>query len=300
MKQKPEKQDFTNKLKLTMGDKGIVVEGETLKKLQDVELEMLLDLIEFFKKYDVPYSLAGGSALGAVRHGGFIPWDDDIDLTMHIKDVHKFAKSALADSSFTDKYRMLIPGITQDFPYPYFLVSKKGTTQKELIDTANKGIHIDIFPTINTYDFILARKLQALASTLLHGFLSCRKYYDFRENVKAVEGDLPTMHLRIKIGEIFSFIPTIKVAKWALYFQWLCKNDNSKYIAIPFGRKHFNGELRKRSDIYPLKTILFEGHDMNIDNNYDIYLTNLYGDWRKIPEESERETHALLELDFGE
>ena len=70
----------------------IHIDQKTLKKIQHVLLDMLKEVIQVFQKYDIQYSMSGGSVLGAIRHHGFIPWDDDIDLNMPRKDFEALKK----------------------------------------------------------------------------------------------------------------------------------------------------------------------------------------------------------------
>ena len=84
--------------------------------------------------------------------------------------------------------------------------------------------------------------------------------------------------------------------------RWVscCRNTNSKYVSFPSGRKHYFGEIFPREAALPAKEVAFSGRSYLTLADPDVYLTNLYGDYRVIPPEEERETHAILELELGE
>ena len=81
----------------------IKIEGTTLRQLQMVELEMLIELDRICRKCGIRYTLTGGTLLGAVRHGGFIPWDDDADVSMMREEYEKFRKACETELRMYDK-----------------------------------------------------------------------------------------------------------------------------------------------------------------------------------------------------
>lgn len=108
----------------------------------------LVDILSWFHNLcnnnNLNYYAIGGTALGAIRHGGFIPWDDDIDVGMPRTDYEKFIKIA---NKYSKKYAIEYPGINKDFLYPY---AKIYDTQTTLIENKRykikRGIYIDVFP----------------------------------------------------------------------------------------------------------------------------------------------------------
>ena len=119
---------------------------ETLDKLHKVELSILDDFVKVCEKNDLTYFLIGGSLLGAVRHKGFIPWDDDIDIGMPRKDYDKFIE--IGQKELGDKYYVDCFERNKDFYLPFVKIKLNGTVFDEEVAKCyphHKGIFIDIF-----------------------------------------------------------------------------------------------------------------------------------------------------------
>lgn len=119
-----------------------------IKDLQRIELEMLLEVDRICKKYNIRYFLVAGTLLGAIRHKGFIPWDDDIDICMPVEEYRKFCKVAKTDL----KKEYFLQNSDTDFSNRWFSKVRKNNTtciekgyEKSKI---HQGIWIDIFPLI--------------------------------------------------------------------------------------------------------------------------------------------------------
>ena len=125
----------------------MIMNEQTLQKLKDIEKDMLVIFIQICKKYDMRYFLAGGSCLGAVRHRGFIPWDDDIDVVMPREDYEKFLK--VARNELPENIFLQTGKTDNDFPMNFAKLRNSDTT---FIETSvknfkiNHGVFIDIFP----------------------------------------------------------------------------------------------------------------------------------------------------------
>ena len=123
------------------------LDNKTLKKLHEVGLEILLEIDRVCKKYDIPYFLCGGTLLGSIRHKGFIPWDDDIDIGMLRNDYEKFEECYIKEHS--KKYYLHSIKTDEDYWLSFIKIQKNNTTINEKfiekLDT-HKGIFVDIFP----------------------------------------------------------------------------------------------------------------------------------------------------------
>ena len=100
-------------------------DSEILKKLQKTELEILKDFVKICDKYNLPYFATGGTAIGALRHQGFIPWDDDIDVCMLRKDYEKFME--VAPQEMGDRYAFMTTETEPRYPLMFGKMVKKGT-----------------------------------------------------------------------------------------------------------------------------------------------------------------------------
>ena len=118
----------------------------TLKHLQEVQLMILKDFIDICEKHDLEYCAYGGTVIGAIRHEGFIPWDDDIDVLMLREDYEKFLK--IMDEMQSEKYELLNIDKYEDYHYMFSKLSLKGKKFKNhwcLKKSFNVGINIEIF-----------------------------------------------------------------------------------------------------------------------------------------------------------
>ena len=125
------------------------MDSETLRKVQLVQLEIAKEISRVCDENGIKYFLTGGTLLGAVRHGGFIPWDDDLDIGMFRQDYEKFLE--IAPVSLREQYRIIDWKSDQSYPHPMGKVIKKGTLYKESKrkDQGEQGIWVDVFPYDN-------------------------------------------------------------------------------------------------------------------------------------------------------
>ncbi|MCD8371499.1 MAG: LicD family protein [Clostridiales bacterium] len=287
----------------TASDKLIHIEGETLKKYQSILIQMTEDIVDVCEENQVVYHLTGGSALGAIRHKGFIPWDDDMDIDILGSDFERFVEA------FQGKYGEKYWIHTYHTPGHGMLANRvrlKNSICRAREDVNNEecGFYVDLFRIENTYDSKILR--------IIHGFfcmgfgflLSCRNFYKNRDLMMELsEGNAEitrTFRLKINLGRLLSFL---SVTRWAELTQWvygLCKNNCSKYVTVPAGRKHYFGEMRLRENFVETTDCTFEGHKWKIPKDYDGYLRSMYGNYMEIPAEEDREKHILLELKFPE
>lgn len=284
----------------------VVIDSELTKKIQKVLLGIIIDFDQCCRENDIDYSLCGGSALGAVRHKGFIPWDDDIDVFMTRKNYDRFLD--VYNDFFKDKYTLHSPETTPELGMPIAQLSLNGTVYKTQLapNRDNPGIYIDIFILENIPDNFVLRKAHGLVSLALGLCLSCSRFnLDKVILLKFYEGAsdtaLEAIKLKIILGGILRFFLSTK--KWCELNNWwnsLCKNSNSKYVACPSGRKHYFGELYPRGFVCKTHYMAFENIEMRVMDGYDYYFKKLYGDDYMIPPPIEkREMHSIIELDLG-
>ena len=277
---------------------------EQLKRLQGTLLEMLKDFIEVFEEENIFYTLSGGSVLGAIRHKGFIPWDDDIDLNMPRKDFEHLKE--VFDKRLGDKYVLCGPEFGRGYGMSHVQIKKKGTVYKAFneLTMEDTGIFIDIFVLENTYDNPIKRKLHGTFCLMMGYILTCRKT---AEDWKALEPYLSVNEVlkgaftkKMKIGRLFKWQSLDKVAKRVGYWYSYCGFGDSKLVCIPSGRKHYFGEMYRREDMCESRQAVFEGIPVRIPKGTEQYMKILYGpDYMKIPQAEDREIHSAVELDFG-
>lgn len=241
-------------------------EAVLTKKIQLKELEMLKELKDTLDKYQIEYFLAYGTTLGAVRHKGFIPWDDDIDIYIWGKDYKRFKEI------FTEIYKgdlVLHDYETENnYPYSFPKIVSKSTRLKESafkhLDY-NCGVYIDVFLLYSVPDNLFFRTLEEKFKYILYCFV--RLYYAPFNRYKY-------------ISKIIKKIIPIKVINRILYRLYEVYHD-SKYVTcclefsidrcIP--KKYFKNHI----------SMVFENESFSLMESYDDYLTLCYGDYMKLP-----------------
>lgn len=280
----------------------ITLNNEQLHKLQKTILKIADDIIGICEKENINYHLTGGSALGAVRHNGFIPWDDDLDIDIARKDYDKLI--SIIKTKYNDKYYIHYPYNTDGHNIPAIQIRLKGTKVRGCNDANNEqcGAYIDIAIMENTYNNKILRKIHGIGSLGLGFIVSCRKFNKNRKYLlNLVKDDKEATKIfktKIFIGKFFSFLT---LRRWTIiYDKWnrKCKNTKSEYVTVPTGRKHFFGELYKREEFYEETKHDFEGRNWNIPKEYSKYLTHMYGDYMKLPDKNKREKHVLVEFEI--
>lgn len=282
-------------------DSLIELDDEKLAQLKKCILGIAADVIEVCEENNVSYHLTGGSALGAVRHHGFIPWDDDMDFDIERKDVRKFLKAF--SRKYGKKYWIHTDSSAEDVCIPYIQIRKKGTVCRGVLDAVRSecGVYVDMAIIENTYDNKIRRTIHGIGSLGLGFAVSCRRFYRDRKYLLSLTDDPETLKVfrtKIFFGRLVSFM---SLRKWTkLYTRWnsKCKDTSTRLVTVPTGRNHFFREMYKRKDFCESVFMEFEGYNWRIPKNYDKYLRHMYGDYMTIPKENSREKHVLLEFEL--
>lgn len=296
----------TNKTMQKLHNKELVELTENdIKEIQKVILEIIEDLNKIFKENNIRYYLGGGSALGSIRHQGFIPWDEDMDINMPRKDCEKLVELFKNNKEINEKYYLCENSYDNEFDVNYLRIKLKGTSFKEYLykDYSKDGIFIDIFPVENMFNNVILRKLHGLLVTMNLFVCSTvriskkkEKYLNFIGNPQYTK----TIKTKAFIGKLFSFFSLNRWLRISKKLMSLCKNENSKYISVPTGKRHFFGEMYEREDIFPVKYKKFENIELPVANKNEKYMEKMFGDYMKIPKPEDREKHFICEWNIGE
>ena len=251
---------------------------------RQIELEMLLYVDSVCRKNQIEYTLAGGSLLGAVRHRGMIPWDDDIDILLLRPAYEKLTALLRHD----DRYRLVVPEENAYF-YPFAKLMDRNTVLKMLNHHETRipdfGVYIDIFPVDGCPDSHdeqyrfqkkLRRELQDVRMSIFRSY--CDSGTFVRRMAKAVLFFPKHLALRLKK----------KPEEWKKFLL----DDMQTY---PVQTSHYAGFLLSvYEEILPTAVyeeymdIDFEGHSLRSIKAYDTYLKKLYGDYMTPPPEDKR------------
>ncbi len=252
-----------------------------IDKLKEHELTILDEIDRICKKYNIKYYLAFGTALGAIRHKGFIPWDDDIDIHMLSKDLKRFkqvCKYELSDKFYyQDK-------LTDKYYYNYWTkIGLENTTwmpKNRLVD-CKYGICVDIFPIFSMKDTKKDKKRIDRYTKLL--LITSSKYFVLKNKEYQCSKYKRLIHKLIP-NSINNMIYNYAYNKLTL------KDNKYDKIVISSITKDKNIFFNKE-DIIGNKTLSFENRNLPVANDLDKYLTTFYGDYMKLPKEEDRYGH---------
>ncbi|MEE1055910.1 MAG: LicD family protein [Acutalibacteraceae bacterium] len=255
----------------------------TLEEHQTAMLDLLERLDSICQKYDIPYMLFAGSMLGAVRHKGFIPWDDDVDVVMLRKDYEKFLSVSEIENQGSKYFTQR--ELSEHWPMYFSKLRLNNTTCLEKYHPKDplihQGVYIDIFPCDNASNSAFVRKLQFLSSKIF--IARCLDIRGYETNSKA--------------KKLFMLISKLLPIKLLNKFSRFSKYTDTKYVHTFYG-----GSSKLSKSVYPrewfekTKRVDFEKKQFPISCYYDELLTLMYGDYMMLPPPELRtcKQHAIL------
>lgn len=250
-----------------------------MTELQEKELQILLAFDEFCRQKEIKYFLGYGTAIGAVRHKGFIPWDDDIDIIMLREDYEKVCK--LQESDFPDGLFWQTIQTDSKYPYPFAKIRDVNTTFIESgygeLDIC-QGIYIDVFPFDFVSDNRFNRVMQCFLAEYIWGMAA--KYRMTRHLSRLI-----TNILNYHVSER-EYLRRIKAAEEKMIS--LGKRGSKVTLFSYGGRAKYARQLFSSSWFEQPVTIEFEGYKFPIQKEIGKILTEMYGDYMKLPPEEQR------------
>lgn len=270
---------------------------ETLKKLQEAELQVLLKIKEVCDEYDIGYSLMYGSLIGAARHNGFIPWDDDMDIIMLRDDYEKFIK--IFNKVTDDNYTFYSPLTDKNYSSSIGRVMKNDTVFIPDCYRKSKfkfGVYVDIFVLDKAINDKKKLKKQIFKSRFLAMLLFLIGSPTPIIPNKGLIGKAEAL-ICYMIHYFFRLFPKSNV-----FFYKLFDNNAKKYNDIEttkygvFLDNEIETSFIDIRDLVPYTELKFEGVDVKVPRNYDKILKKKYGNYMELPPLEDRVNHAAYEL----
>lgn len=259
-----------------------------LRSLQLVELDMLKEVDRICRENNIAYSLAGGTLLGAVRHKGYIPWDDDADIVLLRPEYERLAKifNRVTDS---EKYYFQDADNTSGYRWGFGKIRRKGTLwlrDGQEHTPVEQGICIDVFPLDRVPDGKVCSKLHNLHCFLIRKIL-------WSEVGRCTASNLLS---RTIYGEL-NRIPLKTVLHHYHKFAIRSNNDKNHLLRVLMWPTPRNLDYEGKIEWYDGYVELeFEGCNFMVMHKYDEYLQLKYGDYMKLPPENERKTHPISQF----
>ena len=270
----------------------------TLQEIQSVNLDIMKDIHAFCVEHGIHYSLAYGSLIGAVRHKGFIPWDDDIDIMMPRPDFEKFS------SSFESKHGFVLSSVYDENTYINY--TRVYNNEKTLVISPAKagkkevGIWVDVYPIDGISDDETKSRKQ---------FVEIRKYSQQVMEMRFIFRTLVSGNTIRKVKAAIKWV-ICRLVKRGNLRQWhnrivdLCKE-------VPYGETSRCSSLvcmeanrDDRQEIFPLTSfqnyqlVPFETEHFYIVSDYDTVLKVIFGDYMKLPPPEKRVSHVIKKWQF--
>ena len=259
----------------------------SIEELKKLELDILKQIHQVCTDNDFRYSLAGGTLLGAVRHGGFIPWDDDIDIFMPRPDYDK-----LIEYCKTHQTPFKLISNETESKYSYLFAKAVNPNTVIIEESSNRtnvdlGVYVDIFPIdglCNDYESSVKKFNKSKFLRELLVAYNWKKY--FRSKTKSIIYE----PIRLMMFILSRFVNHNK----------LINKIKSRYQSVDFEKFNYSacicGAYRLREintkDVYSEYTeIEFEGEKFNAIKNYDTYMKSIYGDYMKLPPKEKQKSH---------
>jgi lipopolysaccharide cholinephosphotransferase len=251
-------------------------DGSLLRRQQMRMLEILLEVDKICKKHDIPYWLSSGTLIGAMRHEGFIPWDDDLDIEMMRSDYLR-----LMEVLPSELPEWLALQNDETDPYYFFFYAKVRDRRSKMLEQNNydrlwkeQGIYIDIFP-MEQHPIWLHKLTE---KTVGHMYKIWRTSTDDAKAIKSVR-------------RIFNFndkilFPCLRTILSPLASHLSPLKTITSAMGIPFHNRRYAKE------IFPLTTHVFEGHQFPVPHNADAHLRHLYGDYMQLPDLNKLAPHV--------
>ncbi len=260
-----------------------------IRDLQEVQLEILLEFHRICRKHGLKYQLYSGTLLGAVRHGGFIPWDDDIDVCMLREDYNRFLQ--ICKTELGKEYFLQTHKTDREFIHVFARIRKNNTLALQELYTGcnfHHGIFIDVFPIDNIMPGTPLGYLQRLFIYPIRElkYIRIKKYCLGGDNlIKKI--------LKLMVHHMIKVIPKGWTDSLEEGLATIFQDRDTEYASLlTEGEAYvYHAYMVRREDFYKTIDMEFEGHYFPVPGNYDEILTRNFGDYMDLPPVEEQKPH---------
>lgn len=266
-----------------------------LKRLHKALILITSEIDRICKKNNIIYSLTGGSMIGAVRHKGIIPWDDDVDIAMLRSEYDFFLEVCKSELAPEFELQTLDNDPNYMFGFAKIVLRDTYLVQYGHEKTRHrKGIYVDVFPLDNVPDDFKQRKVHKMLNYLLVKLL-------FRKAGCQIESNKTLGKIIIfSILDFINLFAKVDILKKVLIYNMKRFNDfETQFVCNMAGYYGYEKETTRREYFENVVDMSFEGKQYSVSIHYDDFLSSVYGDYMKLPPENQRHTHEFQNLDFG-
>lgn len=271
--------------------------SEFLPQLHSCQLKIAEEIKRVCDKNNIKYYIIAGTLLGAVRHNGFIPWDDDMDIGMLREDYNRFLKACETDLG--EDFILQTTYTDPAYGLNFAKILLKGTRLVESVTAKNncfKGIYVDVFPFDNTPDDQALAKKHDKKIYFLRRLLLAKQNYSVSK-----KGELLKSAVYFALKTICLFFTHDKLCNALEREITKYNGQNTRKIVNVGGAYGYKKETLERSWFEETVSLQFENDLFSAPSGYKEYLEYFYGDYMTPPPEDKRyNRHDLVELDFGE
>lgn len=280
----------------------MIYDDKLIRKMQQAQLEIYKDFEKLCAELELSFFVAYGAAIGAVRHKGFIPWDDDMDVGMLREDYNKLIKYMNEHPS--DKYELITPETQAGCVLSFGKFSKKGT---ECIEAAHSyrnytsGIAIDIFPYDETCEDMKERKRQAKGTWIWNRIMVLAEYKvpTLPETMGKTVRQICLLACLV-LHHILRIFGITREKAYKKYLKYARQYSNKEDVYYTDFTDLTEKVLLKKEDIFPVREVAFEDTTILTMHNLEKALSQLYGDYMQLPPEEQRHNHPPKYVDFGD
>ena len=267
-----------------------LLDSKMLFKLHNIHIEILDEIVKICDRNKLDYCLIGGTLLGAIRHKGFIPWDDDLDIAMPRDSYNKFillCKFELGKEFLLDSFIK-----NRGYSFSFIKIRKRNTIYEETFlqnRDVPKGVWVDIFPLDNVkHQESNLQVIQAKLTNRVKGFIMIKQNYKNYYSLKSF--------ILFNLFRVISVRAAFKIQEKVMTF-W--NNKKTRYFANLGSNYNYVKQTIPKDKYYPFVKVEFEGKLYNAPHDWDYILQRIYGDYMQLPPIKERVTHKPARIDLS-